>query len=115
MNVALSSSVIFGYESGIVDKITEYCSHENGVKLEVTYFESDTHHNRSYPPILFSLIQTDEHDVCVHCTTTTAVRWPHFGRDLEGQALRDCEDVRTESRMQRLRCRRCQNRRWLSQ
>lgn len=47
MNVALSSSVIFGYESGIVDKVTEYCSHENGVKLEVTYFESDTHHNRS--------------------------------------------------------------------
>lgn len=47
MNVALSSSVMFGYESGIVDKITEYCSHKNGVKLEVTYFESDAHHNRS--------------------------------------------------------------------
>lgn len=47
VNAALSSSVIIGYESEIVDKITEYCSHENRVKLEVTYFESDTHHNRS--------------------------------------------------------------------
>lgn len=53
--------------------------------------ELDTHHSlflTSHP-----LVQTHQHDVCVIRTTA---RWTHFEQEFEEQALRDCEDVRTE-------------------